>query len=183
MHSSSDRGPFERDEAVPAAEQTDWARIEAMTEEEAYQNALADEDNPPLTNEQLARLRRVPNPQEIRERLGLTQREFARQFQIALGTLRDWEQGASRPDSAAKAYLRVIDRNPVAVRSALSTEASRPAITDLPGFILTGTFTERAAASLVMDQRQPRSHQRRPTNAGAQSKSVDRIVEALSRTG
>ena len=98
---------------------TDWARIEAMTGEEALRNALADPDNPPLTDEQLSRMRRVPNPQEIRQRLGLTQREFAKLFQIALGTLRDWEQGARRPDSAAKAYLRVIQENPNAVLEAL----------------------------------------------------------------
>ena len=94
-------------------------RLEAMTGEEALQRALADEDNPPLTDEELARMRRVPNPQQIREDLGLTQREFARQFEIALGTLRDWEQGTRRPDSAAKAYLRVIEKNPDAVRAAL----------------------------------------------------------------
>jgi putative transcriptional regulator len=98
---------------------TDWARIEAMTDEEALQNALNDPDNPPLTDEQLARMRRVPNPQEIRENLGLTQREFAKQFQIALGTLRDWEQGARRPDSTARAYLWVIQEYPDVVRAAL----------------------------------------------------------------
>ena len=98
---------------------TDWTRIAALTGEEALQNALADPDNPPLTDDQLARMRRVPNPQEIRQRLGLTQREFATQFQIAQGTLRDWEQGARRPDSAAKAYLRVIAAAPDAVRRIL----------------------------------------------------------------
>ena len=51
---------------------TDWARVEAMTDEEALQNALNDPDNPPLTDEQLTRMRRVPNPQQIRENLGLT---------------------------------------------------------------------------------------------------------------
>ena len=61
----------------------------------------------------------------IREALGLTQREFARKFEIALGTLRDWEQGARRPDSAAKAYLRVIQQDPDAVLKAL--DRSRPA--------------------------------------------------------
>ena len=101
---------------------TDWTLVEALTGERALQNALADPDNPPLTDEQLARMRRVPDPQEIRQRLGLTQREFSRQFQIALGTLRDWEQGARRPDSAAKAYLRVIAADPDAVRRILQTE-------------------------------------------------------------
>ena len=99
---------------------TDWAFLRAMTGEEAHRKALADPDNHPLTREQLSSMRRVPNPREIRQSLGLTQREFARQFQIALGTLRDWEQGTRRPDSAAKAYLRVIERNPDAVRAALA---------------------------------------------------------------
>jgi len=109
------------------ADKTDWARIAALTGEQALQNAIADEDSPPLTDDQLARMRRVPDPQEIRQRLGLTQREFSQQFQIELGTLRDWEQGARRPDSAAKAYLRVIAAAPDAVRRILhlQTEESQ----------------------------------------------------------
>ena len=98
---------------------SEWDRVLAMTEDEIHQNALDDPDNPPLTDEQLARMRRVPNPREIRENLGLTQREFARQFQIALGTLRDWEQGVRRPDSTARAYLWVIEEYPDVVRAAL----------------------------------------------------------------
>lgn len=98
---------------------TDWARLEAMTDEEAHRNALADPDNPPLTEDQLSRMRRVPNPREIRDHLGLSQREFAKQFEIALGTIRDWEQGARRPDSTARANLRVIQHNPEVVLEAL----------------------------------------------------------------
>jgi putative transcriptional regulator len=86
-----------------------------MTDEEAYQNALEDPDNPPLTSERLAKMRRVPNPRRLRLTLGLTQEEFARQFEIGLDTVRDWEQGVRRPDSAAKTYLRVIEKNPEAV--------------------------------------------------------------------
>lgn len=103
-------------------DKTDWAHIAALTGDQALQNALADPDNPPLTDDQLARMRPVPDPQEIRQRLGLTQREFSRQFQIALGTLRDWEQGARRPDSAANAYLRVIAAAPDAVLRILHAE-------------------------------------------------------------
>lgn len=43
---------------------TDWARLDAMTEEEIYANALADPDNPPLMEEQLAngvRLKDIPD--------------------------------------------------------------------------------------------------------------------------
>ena len=35
------------------------------------------------------------------------------------GTLRDWEQGRTKLDQAARAYLTVIVRNPEAVREAL----------------------------------------------------------------
>lgn len=104
-----------------SAKDIDWSGVLAMTDEEAYQNALADEDNPPLTAQQLARMRRAPNPGEIRRRLNMTQKEFAREFQIAVGTLRDWEQGVHVPDSTAKAYLRVIERDPEAVKHALQS--------------------------------------------------------------
>lgn len=120
-----DRDEIERAEAALRNVTTDWAYLDAMTDEEAHQNALADPDNPPLTDEQLSRMRRVPNPREIREELGLTQREFARQFQIALGTLRDWEQGARGPDSTARAYLRVIEEAPDMVRQILGARDNR----------------------------------------------------------
>lgn len=114
----------------PLVGQTDWARVDAMTDEEAYQNALDDPDNPPLTTEQLSKMRRVPNPAKLRKSMHLTQEEFARQFGIALGTLRDWEQRSRILDSTAKSYLRVIEKNPDAVRQALGTdspaEASKP---------------------------------------------------------
>jgi putative transcriptional regulator len=101
-------------------DRTDWARLEAMTEEEIEANALSDPDNPPLTDAELARLRPVPNPRRIRERLKLTQEQFATRFEVPLGTLRDWEQGVSYPDSAAKTLLRVIDKDPEAVVNALA---------------------------------------------------------------
>jgi putative transcriptional regulator len=111
----------------PLVGKTDWAYLDAMTDEEAYQNALDDPDNPPLTAEQLSKMRRVPNPRALRLSMNLTQEEFARQFQIALGTLRDWEQRARIPDSTAKAYLRVIAQDPDAVRRALGTDVSETA--------------------------------------------------------
>ena len=115
------RGNALHEEATTLAEnQTDWARLEAMTDEEALQNALDDPDGLPLTPELRSRLRRVPNPKAIRLALGLSQEAFARRFEIAVGTLRDWEQGAHIPDSAAKAYLRVIEADPDAVVQALA---------------------------------------------------------------
>ena len=56
----------------------------------------------------------------IRKRLGLTQEEFAARFGFNVARLRDWEQGRTHPDSALRAYLMVIDRNPDAVCEALA---------------------------------------------------------------
>jgi putative transcriptional regulator len=81
--------------------------------------ALSDPDNPPRTPEREKRLKRVPQVTVTRKALGLTQDEFAARFHIPLGTLRDWEQGKSEPDKCARAYLKVIARNPKAVTEAL----------------------------------------------------------------
>lgn len=56
----------------------------------------------------------------IRKKMKLTQDAFAASFGFNLGRLRDWEQGRTCPDSAARAYLMVIDRKPEAVREALA---------------------------------------------------------------
>jgi putative transcriptional regulator len=98
---------------------TDWARILTMPDEDAYQNAFADDNSQPLTPKQLARMRRAPNPKAIWHRLEMDQQEFARRFEIGVGTLREWEQGQHLPDSTATAYLRVIERDPEAVIQAL----------------------------------------------------------------
>jgi putative transcriptional regulator len=129
MHNFDDRDTTKGEEDIPRRGKTDWARNEALTGEQALQNAIADENSPPLTDDQLARMRRIPDAQEIRQRLGLTQREFSQQVQIALGTLRDWEQGARRPDSAAKAYLRVVAAAPDAVRRILQSKESQRMVT------------------------------------------------------
>jgi putative transcriptional regulator len=83
--------------------------------------ALSDPDNPPRTPERERKLRRVPQVKVMRRALGLTQEEFAAHFQVPLGTLRDWEQGKSEPDSCARAYLKVIAKNPKAVTDALGS--------------------------------------------------------------
>jgi putative transcriptional regulator len=56
----------------------------------------------------------------LRMSLGLTQEEFALRFNLSLARVRDWEQGRSTPDSAVRAYLKVIEREPKAVERALS---------------------------------------------------------------
>jgi putative transcriptional regulator len=62
----------------------------------------------------------------IRKKVGASQAKFAKEFGLAAGTVRDWEQKRRAPDRLASAYLRVIAHAPDVVRSAL-TMASRPA--------------------------------------------------------
>jgi putative transcriptional regulator len=69
-------------------------------------------DETPLSDADLKRMKRVPQAKIVRRALQLTQEEFAAKFQIAIGTLRDWEQGRYEPDGAARAYLRVIAAEP-----------------------------------------------------------------------
>ena len=83
--------------------------------------ALSDPDNPPRTPERDKKLKRIPQVKVMRRALGLTQEEFAAHFHIPLGTLRDWEQGKSEPDTCARAYLKVIAKNPKAVTEALES--------------------------------------------------------------
>jgi putative transcriptional regulator len=56
----------------------------------------------------------------IRKKLGMTQAEFARSFGFGLDAVQNWEQGRRRPEGAARAFLKVIDREPDAVRRALA---------------------------------------------------------------
>ena len=56
----------------------------------------------------------------IRRRLGLSQAEFASRFGFKLDAVQNWEQGRRRPDGAARAFLRVIEREPDAVQRALA---------------------------------------------------------------
>ena len=99
----------------PSVGTTDWARLDAMTDEEVEAAALADPDAQPLTDEDLARMKRVPRTKTLRRALRLTQEEFSTRYHIPLGTLRDWEQGRCEPDQPARAYLTVIARDPEGV--------------------------------------------------------------------
>jgi len=55
----------------------------------------------------------------IRQKLRLSQDAFAQRYGLTAARVRDWEQGRSKPDSAARAYLLVIDRDHKAVERAL----------------------------------------------------------------
>jgi putative transcriptional regulator len=53
-----------------------------------------------------------PDPRIIRERMGLTQEQFAAALCISVATLRNWEQGRREPSGPALRLLQIADKHP-----------------------------------------------------------------------
>ena len=56
---------------------------------------------------------------EVRTKMGLSQAQFAAKFAFPPATLRNWEQGRSRPDAPTRVLLAVIAKHPEAVEDVL----------------------------------------------------------------
>src|SRR5882672_11346185 len=48
---------------------------------------------------------------EVRQRMGLSQAQFATKFGFPLATLRNWEQSRARPDTPTRVLLAVIAKH------------------------------------------------------------------------
>ena len=57
----------------------------------------------------------------IRKRLRVSQTQFARLIGVSSATLRNWEQGRTYPEGAARALLKIAASRPDAVLEALRT--------------------------------------------------------------
>jgi len=102
---------------------TDWDRLDALTDEDVLAAARSDPDAQPLDLETLRKMRRVSSVKVLRQRLDMTQVEFAEAFGLPVSTLRDWEQHRTKPDAPARALLRAIEREPETMRRLLSPAA------------------------------------------------------------
>ena len=56
---------------------------------------------------------------EVRTKMDLSQAQFASKFGFPPATLRNWEQGRSRPDAPTRVLLAVIAKHPDAVEDVL----------------------------------------------------------------
>ena len=65
----------------PKDSQTDWNRLDNMSDEETHQNALSDPDAQPLSKD----AKPFVNVKLIRAKLSMTQEEFAKTFQTFFG--------------------------------------------------------------------------------------------------
>jgi len=106
---------------APGFTPEELVRLDAMTDQEITAAALSDPDNPPLKEEELQIFDDVNFLRRVREGTGLSQAKFAEAYQINLARLRDLEQGRTRPDSALRAYYRVIEQRPDVVTACLAS--------------------------------------------------------------
>ncbi|WP_298952196.1 helix-turn-helix domain-containing protein [uncultured Methylobacterium sp.] len=83
-----------------------------MTDGAITAAAEADPDNPPLTDQELARGLFARDVRRARAALGQTQEAFAQALHIPVATLRNWEQGRITPDPALRALMKLVLDDP-----------------------------------------------------------------------
>lgn len=59
----------------------------------------------------------VIDVRKLRTDVGLSQEEFSARYNLALGTVRAWEQGVREPDGPGRMFLAMIRNDPEGVRA------------------------------------------------------------------
>ena len=85
------------------------------------------DENPPLTASELQAMKKVSIAKRARWATSMSQEEFAAALLIPVGTLRDWEQHRSEPDSAALTLLKMIQADPKGSLKVLQKVTALPA--------------------------------------------------------
>ena len=99
------------------AGRVDRSRVAVTTEDDIRRQMIEDGEDPDAT---LPRYRRVPEVQAIRERLHMSQEAFAATIGVPVATVRNWEQHRTGIAPAARALLRILEREPDAALRALA---------------------------------------------------------------
>ena len=94
----------------------------------------------------------------IREKMKLSQSEFAARFGFTAAAVRQWEQGRRYPQGPARVLLTIIAREPNAVRRAL-TELDRPTRQEVIERLRTRPTRrlKRSAADVIRAERDARA--------------------------
>ncbi len=108
--------------APPPSDDMDWEALRALSDDEVERRALEDPDAQPMTSAELSRMRRLPDTKLLRERLGLTQQQFASRYMLSVATVRDWEQKRRVPVGPALGYLYSISAHPDIIASVVAEE-------------------------------------------------------------
>jgi putative transcriptional regulator len=132
-------------DAKKAIEQFDWSELDAMTDEDIARQVAENPDAAPLLAEgaDYSKWKRVrgrpsaarkavtatitiaPGKRDVdlsalRNKLGMTQAEFARAYRFSVGAVRDLEQGRRKPAGPTAALLELIAADPDDVRRKLA---------------------------------------------------------------
>ena len=99
--------------AKQALAAVDWARIDAMGDDDIARQIA---DNPDAAPD----LAPAIDVRAIRLAAGMTQVRFAEAYAFRVRTVQEWERGAKRPGGPARTLLRAIAGDAEAVRQALA---------------------------------------------------------------
>jgi putative transcriptional regulator len=92
---------------------TDWAKLDAMTDEEIARQIASNPDAAPDMAPEI-------DVRAIRRAAGMTQAQFAAAYEFSVRTVQEWERGAKRPSGPARTLLRAIKGDPEGLRRALA---------------------------------------------------------------
>lgn len=87
----------------------DMVKVEATTEQDVRRHMVEDGLNP---DNPLAGFRPLSAVAEVRHQAEMSQDAFAKALHVPVKTIRNWEQGRSRPDPAAQALLAIVADDP-----------------------------------------------------------------------
>lgn len=94
----------------------------------------------------MSRVRQDEAIRRVRERLGLTQEEFARALSVSQSTVQNWESGRTRPHRGTLARLEAVAQTSQAPRGRRSRVAEE---TRLQLIIALETILERAPSAVI----------------------------------
>ncbi len=96
----------------------DSKKVASFTEADIERFAREDDSD----TSEIGDFRYVPprtDVRALRERLGLSQSEFARRYLLSVRTIQQWEQEQREPSEPARVLLFAIDRDPRALEKVL----------------------------------------------------------------
>jgi len=102
------------EEILASDPHVDRAKIDATTDEDIRRHMIEDGEDPDA--ELPTDWQRIVQPQRVREKLGMTQEEFAAALRVPLATVQGWERDGVR-DPAVNALLAIVYRMPEALKT------------------------------------------------------------------
>lgn len=115
--------------AKAAAASVDWAKVDAMSDDDIARQTAANPDSAPdITLSRAKLLFRVGSKRLktrfkirlVRHALGMSQAEFAKSYRFSLRTLQNWEQGTREPGKTIETLIKLIAYEPERVKRILA---------------------------------------------------------------